>query len=125
MSSLSAMSRRAVIGAQIEKLSEYDASLTDIAAELTELRDELVKLRAEAARLTDLVAERDADISRLERERDDASSEAETAALSFRKSEARLEVSRRQVSTLLRQQHAFLARLDEAERRLRAHDTRG
>lgn len=118
MSSLSAMSRRAVIGAQIDKLAEYDASLTDIAAEMTALRDELGRLRAEAARLTELLAERDTAVSRLEREHGDASREAHAAALSFRKSEARLEVSREQVSTLLRQQHALLARLDEAERRL-------
>ena len=118
MSSLSAMSRRALVGAQIDKLAEYDESLSDIAAEATSLRDELGRLRAEAARLTDLLAERDDAVSRLDREHADASREAQAAALSLRKTQARLEVSREQVSTLLRQQHALLARLDEAERLL-------
>lgn len=116
MSSLAATSRRALVGAHVDALAGYDDSLTDIAAELGDLRDELRRLRADAARLTELLAERDAAVERLEHAQADASREAQAAALSFRKAEARLEVSREQVSTLLRHQHALLARLDEAER---------
>ena len=118
MSSLSAMSSRAVITAQIDKVAEYHASLADIAAELTGVRDELVRLRTEAARLTTLLAERDDTVARLEHEHADTLDEARAASASLRKSDARLGVSREQVATLLQEQRELLTRLGEAERRV-------
>jgi chromosome segregation ATPase len=124
MSSLSALSSRAVIAAQIDKVAEYHASLVDIAAEVTGVRAELAQLRAEAGRLTELLAERDDALSRLEREHADASDEVRSATASLRRSDVRLGASREQVATLLQEQHALLARLGEAERRIRdAEDT--
>jgi chromosome segregation ATPase len=118
MPSLSAMSSRAVILAQIGKVAEYHASLVDIAAEVTGVRAELAQLRAEAGRLTELLAERDDALSRLEREQADASDEARAATASLRRSDVRLGASREQVATLLQEQHALLTRLGEAERRI-------
>jgi chromosome segregation ATPase len=124
MPSLSAKSRRAVIGAQIGRLAGCDASLSHIAADVTGMRHELTRLRAEAVQLAQLLAEKDTALSRLEREHADASHEAQAASASLRKSEARLVVSREQVATLVREQGLLLSRLGETERGLaRAEDT--
>ena len=118
MPSLSAMSSRAVIAAQIDRVAKYHASLVDIAAEVTGVRGELAQLRAEAARLAELLAEREDALSRLEREHADASDDARAATASLRRSDVRLGASREQVATLLQEQHALLSRLGHAERRI-------
>ena len=125
MPSLSAMSSRAVIAAQIDKVAEYHANLVDIAAEVTGVRGELAQLRAEAARLAELLADRDDALTRLEREHADASDEAQAATASLRRSDVRLGASREQVATLLQEQHALLARLGDAERRISAAEETG